>query len=93
MRKAPLTAARCSRVRVADELSKLVAQHEKSKRELVKPVKEMISANPNMKKALTLLTGLLSDSVKLVGPSVACTACSGSRHHHHYYHHPRRCPQ
>ena len=46
----------------AGELDKLVAQHEKSKKDLVKPVKEMIASNPSMKKNLMMLTGLLSDA-------------------------------
>lgn len=37
-------------------------QHEASKRELVKPVKELIELYPEKKKALTLMSGLLSDA-------------------------------
>ena len=44
------------------ELSKLLGKHEKSKRELIKPVKELIANYPEKKKALTLLSGLLSDA-------------------------------
>ena len=44
------------------DLDKLVKQHEASKRELVKPVKELIELYPEKKKALTLMSGLLSDA-------------------------------
>lgn len=44
------------------DLEKLVKQHEASKRELVKPVKELIELYPEKKKALTLMSGLLSDA-------------------------------
>jgi len=57
----PLTTTRLSRM-YAGELGKLVKEHEKSKKELGKPVKEMITENPEMESSLTLLTGLLSDA-------------------------------
>lgn len=57
----PLTATRLFRA-YAGELGKLVKEHEKSKKDLVKPVKEMMRENPQMESSLTLLTGLLSDA-------------------------------
>jgi len=48
--------------KTTNELEKLVKQHEASKRELVKPVKELIELYPEKKKALTLMSGLLSDA-------------------------------
>ena len=44
------------------ELEDLVKQHEKSKRELIKPVKELIELNPEKTRALTLMSGLLHDA-------------------------------
>lgn len=44
------------------ELSALVAQHEKSKKDLVAPVKEMIKEQPTRKQPLTAFAGLLSDA-------------------------------
>ena len=48
--------------KTTSELDKLVKQHEASKRDLVKPVKELITLYPQKKKALTLMSGLLSDA-------------------------------
>jgi len=48
--------------KTTNELEKLVKQHEASKRELVKPVKELIELYPEKKQALTLMSGLLSDA-------------------------------
>lgn len=44
------------------ELSALVAQHEKSKKDLVAPVKEMMKEHPTRKQSLTAFAGLLSDA-------------------------------
>ena len=44
------------------DLAKLVKEHEKSKKDMIKPVKEMMRANHDMKQSLTILTGLLSDA-------------------------------
>ena len=44
------------------ELSSLVTQHDKSKKDLVAPVKEMIKEQPLRKKSLTAFAGLLSDA-------------------------------
>ena len=44
------------------ELDKFLEQHEQSKRDLVKPIKELILLNPDKKKGLTILSGLLSDA-------------------------------
>jgi hypothetical protein len=44
------------------ELEKLVKSHEKTKRDLVKPMKELIELYPDKKQELTLMSGLLADA-------------------------------
>jgi len=48
--------------KTTNDLSKLMQQHESSKKALIAPVKEMINLYPERKKALTLMSGLLSDA-------------------------------
>jgi hypothetical protein len=44
------------------ELEKLVKSHEETKRDLVKPIKELIELYPDKKQELTLMSGLLADA-------------------------------
>ena len=44
------------------EVGKLMKKHEESKRNLVKPVNDLMKLYPEKKKALTLMSGLLSDA-------------------------------
>jgi uncharacterized protein YjbJ (UPF0337 family) len=44
------------------ELEKFLKQYDQSKRELVKPIKELIVLNPDKKQGMTILSGLLSDA-------------------------------
>ena len=60
------------------ELGKLVKEHEKSKKDLIKPVKKMMRENPDMNSSLTLLTSLFSVSLMRARTAI-CVACSLSR--------------
>jgi hypothetical protein len=48
--------------KTTSDLGKLMQQHESSKKALIAPVKEMMNLYPERKKALTLMSGLLSDA-------------------------------